>query len=125
MPNHLTHRRNDHGMFRFNHFVHHAVRESLRVTSSDIPRLVPTTMEVRIFCQSIPNANNFLNKIRPHRLLCIIPSGCLDHAWLHFRAELDPPLHLEKREQSRVFISFSGTAEPRGLLILLKSLLHQ
>ena len=25
MPSHLTHRRNDHGMFRFNHFVHHAV----------------------------------------------------------------------------------------------------
>ncbi len=57
--------------------------------------------------------------------MCIIPSGCLDHARLHFRAELDPPLHLEKREQSRVFISFSGTAEPRGLLILRKSLLHQ
>jgi hypothetical protein len=63
-------RRNDHGMIRFNHFVHHAVRESLRVTPSDIPRLVPTTIEQWIFCQSIPNANNFLNKIRPRTGCC-------------------------------------------------------
>jgi hypothetical protein len=57
-------------MIRFNHFVHHAVRESLRVTPSDIPRLVPTTIEQWIFCQSIPNANNFLNKIRPRTGCC-------------------------------------------------------
>ena len=67
-----THRRNDHGVFRFNHLVHNAVRESHQVTPSDVPRLVPTTMEQRIFCQSIPNANNSLNKIRPR-------TGCLHH----------------------------------------------
>jgi hypothetical protein len=42
MPNHVTLRSNGHGMFRFNHFVHHAVRESLQVTSSDILSLVTT-----------------------------------------------------------------------------------
>jgi len=120
-----THRRNDHGMFRFNHFVHHAVRESLRVTPSDIPRLVPTTMEVRIFCQSIPNANNFLNKIRPR-------TGC----WASYQAVASTaPGSTSGRNSTRHFIwrtrtkscfcflqRNSGTG---GLLILRKSLLHQ
>ena len=46
--------------------------------------------------------------------MCIIPSGCLDHARLHFRAELDPPLHLEN-ENKVVFLFPSAEQRNRGV----------
>ena len=110
MPSHVTHRRNDHGMFRFNHFVHHAVRESLRVTSSDIPRLVTTTMEQRVFCQSIPNANNFLNKTRP-RTGCCASYQAAASATACSTSGRNPTRHFTWRSENEVVFS-SPSAEP-------------
>jgi hypothetical protein len=69
-------------------------------------------IQERVFGQRIPHADNLLDKFQPESgLPAFILSGGFRHILLHFRAELDPPVHLANRERRRVFISSSGTAE--------------
>ena len=112
MPSGVKHCRDNHGLFRFVHLIHNTIRETLRIAPSNILGAIPTAVQQRIFRQRIPNANDLLRKLcAQSRLARLIPSGGLRHVLLYFRAELNPPIHLENRSRSRVFISSNGTAE--------------
>ena len=101
----------DHRLRWFDYFIHDAVREAVGVTPANVLPGMTAAIEQRIFCERVPNADNFFDKLRTKsRLPGLISGSGFRHILLHFRAELDPPLHRTKRERRRAFISSSGTA---------------
>jgi len=108
----MENRRHDHRLPGFQYFVDHAVREAVGIAPAHVLSRMTTGIEKGIFGQCIPYLDNFLDEFRPESgLPAFIPSGGFRHILLHFRAELDPPVHFAKRERRRAFISSSGTAE--------------
>ena len=112
MSSGVKHSRNNHDPFRFVHLIHNSIWKTRRISPSDILCAVPSAVQQWIHRQRIPNANDLLHKLRAQsRLARLIPSGGLRHVLFHFRAEINPPIHFEKRSRRRVFISSKGTAE--------------
>lgn len=91
----VQYRRNSHHPLAFVDFIDHAVGKPLWVSPMDVlDRMQPTT-EQRISCQRVPHLNDVLDKPSPKSGFAdFISFGSLGNIALHFRSELDAPIHL-------------------------------
>lgn len=102
----------DNQVFVLTQFVNDPVGKTIRIAPADVFDWLPATTKQRVLGKPVSDLDHLLDKRRAQtRLLRFLPRGGLGHIFLHLRPELDPPLHLAKRERSRSFMVSSESAE--------------